>query len=101
MTHSSGCYTQRQIGMRSHRPTVSFLTFILVLLSVGMADAQTVVVKAARLIDGRGGPPLEPAMVRITGERIDEVGSSLTVPAGATLIDLGAATMLPGLIDLH
>src|SRR6267378_4450413 len=64
-------------------------------------EAQTIVVKAARLIDGRGGPPLEPVMVRITGARIEEVASSLVVPADATLIDLGTATLLPGLIDLH
>src|SRR3984893_7544932 len=63
--------------------------------------AQTIVLKAARLIDGRGGPALEPAMVRRTGDRIEEVAGSLAVPAGATLIDLGAATLLPGLIDLH
>jgi imidazolonepropionase-like amidohydrolase len=79
------------------------------LLLVGMAmvalplpaAAQSIVVKAARLIDGRGGPPLEPAMVRIDGERIQEVAASIAVPAGATLIDLGGATLLPGLIDLH
>jgi hypothetical protein len=47
--------------------------------------AQTIVVKAARLIDGRGGPPLEPAMVRIAGDRILEVAATIAVPAGATL----------------
>ena len=52
-------------------------------------------------IDGRGGTPLEPAMVRISGDRIEEVSTSLAVPPGATVIDLGAATLLPGLIDLH
>jgi imidazolonepropionase-like amidohydrolase len=78
---------------------VLFLGFSLALGT--SATAQTVVVKAARLIDGRGGPPLEPAMVRISGDRIEEVASSLPVPAGATLIDLGSATLLPGLIDLH
>jgi imidazolonepropionase-like amidohydrolase len=40
-------------------------------------------------------------MVRIGGERIEEVAASLFVPAGATLIDLGTATLLPGLVDLH
>ena len=65
------------------------------------APATIVVVKAARLIDGRGGAPLSPAMVRIEGERIAEVGSRLAVPPGARLIDLGDATLLPGLIDLH
>jgi imidazolonepropionase-like amidohydrolase len=60
-----------------------------------------VVLRAARLIDGRGGPPLAPAAVRIEGERIVEVGARLAVPAGARVIDLGDATLLPGLIDLH
>lgn len=61
----------------------------------------TVVVQAARLIDGRGGPPLAPAMVRVEGERIAEVGRALAIPEGARRLDLGAATLLPGLIDLH
>ncbi|HTK30213.1 MAG TPA: amidohydrolase family protein [Vicinamibacterales bacterium] len=79
------------------------LALVLVALAASphLAHAQTVIVKAARLIDGRGGPPLEPAMVRIAGDRIEEVGASLAVPAGARVIDLGPATLLPGLIDLH
>ncbi len=63
--------------------------------------AAIVVVKAARLIDGRGGAPLSPAMVRIEGDRIADVGSRLALPPGTRLIDLGDATLLPGLIDLH
>jgi len=70
--------------------------------TVHAADAPTVVVlKAARLVDGRGGTPLAPAMVRVERDRIAEVGSRLPVPAGALVIDLGDATLLPGLIDLH
>ena len=82
----------------------AFVASVLASMCVAMpavAGAQTTVVKAARLIDGRGGPPLEPAMVRITGDRIVEVASTVTVPSGATIIDLGSATLLPGLIDLH
>src|SRR6185436_10290670 len=63
--------------------------------------AGTVVIRAGRLIDGRGGAPLVPAMVRVEGERIVEVGVTVAIPAGARVIDLGAATLLPGLIDLH
>ena len=63
--------------------------------------APIVIVRAARLIDGLGGAPIEPAMVRIDGERITAVARLMTVPAGARVIDLGAATLLPGLIDLH
>jgi imidazolonepropionase-like amidohydrolase len=68
------------------------------------AAAETpavVVLKAARLIDGRGGAPLAPAMVRVDGDRIADVGSRLAVPSGARVVDLGDATLLPGLIDLH
>jgi imidazolonepropionase-like amidohydrolase len=64
-------------------------------------SAPVVVIRAARLIDGRGGAPLAPAMVRVDGDRITEVGANVAIPAGARVIDLGGATLLPGLIDLH
>jgi imidazolonepropionase-like amidohydrolase len=60
-----------------------------------------VAVKAARLIDGRGGAPIAPAVVLIRGERIEAAGAAVPIPAGARVIDMGAATLLPGLIDLH
>ena len=66
-----------------------------------VAPSAPTLIRAARLIDGRGGAPLAPAMVRIEGERIVAVDRSLPVPAGARLIDLGEATLLPGFIDLH
>jgi imidazolonepropionase-like amidohydrolase len=74
-----------------------------VLASSGLpaANPPTLIVKAARLVDGRGGTPLTPAMVRVDGDRIAAVGTRLEVPAGATVLDLGGATLLPGLIDLH
>jgi len=79
----------------------------LAFLTLGASPAQVVepptvvFVKAARLIDGRGGDPLAPAMIRVEGDRIAAVGKALTVPAGARVIDLGSATLLPGLLDLH
>lgn len=71
------------------------------LLTLNAHALDKIVLKAARLIDGRGGEPLAPAMVIIEGDRISEVGAQLAVPAGAKVIDLGRATLLPGLIDLH
>src|SRR5436190_21556044 len=63
--------------------------------------APRIEIRAARLIDGRGTAPLRDAVVLIEGERIVSVGSTLAVPAGAEVIDLGSATLLPGLIDCH
>jgi imidazolonepropionase-like amidohydrolase len=59
------------------------------------------VLRAARLIDGTGAPAISPGMVRVEGERIAQVGTTVTIPPGAQVIDLGDATLLPGLIDLH
>lgn len=58
-------------------------------------------VKAARLIDGIASQPIENAVVLIEGEKIVAVGSGLAIPAGSELIDLGSATLMPGLIDCH
>jgi len=62
-------------------------------------------VKAAKLLDVRNGAYIENAAVWIAGERIKEVGPAFEVqrlaPKDAKVIDLGRATVLPGLIDCH
>lgn len=58
-------------------------------------------IKAAHLIDGIAAKPLDHGVVLIEGDRIIAVGSGLAVPAGAEVIDLGSATLMPGLIDCH
>jgi imidazolonepropionase-like amidohydrolase len=65
---------------------------------------RSVLVKAARLIDGRSDRPRQGQAVLVVGERIREVGPAeeLARKAGqAQVIDLGDATLLPGLIDNH
>ena len=57
--------------------------------------------KAAHLIDGKSDRVLSPAVVLIEDGRIVEVGTSLAIPKDAQVLDLGAATLLPGLIDAH
>jgi len=76
------------------------IALLLTLLAVP-ASSEELVLRAARLWDGRGGPVVSPGALRISGERIVEAGGSIAVPAGARVIDLGDATLLPGLIDLH
>src|SRR5881227_2839287 len=69
--------------------------------SLFAADASqpVTVIRAARLIDGRGGSVIAPAVVVVRGNKIESVGGA--VPAGAQVIDLGDVTLLPGLIDAH
>lgn len=71
--------------------------------STALAQETVTVIRAARLIDGTGSAPIIDAAVVVRGNRIESVGSasSLAIPADATLIDLGKATLLPGFIDTH
>jgi imidazolonepropionase-like amidohydrolase len=64
---------------------------------------KTVALKAAHLVDVKAGRVLDQQVVVITGDRIETVGpaASVGVPPDATVIDLGSATLLPGLIDCH
>lgn len=56
-------------------------------------------IRCGRLIDGKSATARSNAVIVIEGERIREVGAA--VPAGAEVIDLSRATVLPGLIDNH
>jgi imidazolonepropionase-like amidohydrolase len=71
--------------------------------SASAADPGIVVVRAQWLIDGTADKPRRNAEIVIRGNRISEVraANSQPLPAAARLIDLGAATLLPGLIDTH
>ena len=60
-----------------------------------------IVLHAARLIQVDTGTLLEPGEILVEGERIRAVGPSVDHPPGATIINLGDTTLLPGLIDAH
>jgi len=62
---------------------------------------KTYVLKAARLFDGKSDVLVTPGLVIVTGSKIVAVGSGAQIPAGAEVIDLGDATLLPGFIDAH
>ena len=65
--------------------------------------ARSVVVKAARMITMASTSVVRDAAIVVTGDRIVAAGaaSSVAVPAGAQVIDLGDVTLLPGFIDSH
>ena len=69
-------------------------------MSAAYADGL-IVIKAARLFDGRSGGLLTGVKVIVEGERIAAVGPDGAVPDGARVIDLGDATLLPAFIDAH
>ncbi|HKT48111.1 MAG TPA: amidohydrolase family protein [Candidatus Acidoferrales bacterium] len=64
-------------------------------------NARIVAIRASRLLDGKGETPLQHAVVLVEGEKITAIGSAIQIPPGAQIIDLGDATLLPGLIDAH
>jgi imidazolonepropionase-like amidohydrolase len=63
----------------------------------------TVAIRAGRLFDSKAGRLVPDQVIVVEGERIVAVGaaSELRIPAGAMIVDLSAATVLPGLIDMH
>jgi imidazolonepropionase-like amidohydrolase len=63
--------------------------------------SKTYVLKAARLFDGKSDALVKPGVVVVTDGKIVAVGANATIPAGAEVIDLGDATLLPGFIDAH
>lgn len=90
--------------------------FLLSQLSIVVANAQSptirpeapigkgvVVITATRLIDGTSKPAIANGVVVVTDNVITAVGSGsqVKIPAGAKVIDLGDATLLPGFIDAH
>jgi len=82
----------------------ALMTAIAVVLVAGALGAQepaVTVIKAGKLIDTATGQVLANQIIVVKGETIEAVGANVSVPAGATVIDLSGAVVLPGLIDAH
>lgn len=82
------------------RAMKSTLLCVMVLSATAHAD-KTVVLKAAHLFDGKSEALVSPGLVVVSGGKIAAVGKGAAVPAGAEVIDLGDATLMPGLLDAH
>jgi len=63
--------------------------------------AGAIVLKAAHLFDGRSGALTSPGIVVVKDQRIVAVGKDAAIPADASVVDLGDATLVPGYIDAH
>ncbi len=78
-------------------------------LCIPVADAQekpaakpkTTAIRAGRLMDGKSDTPIINALIVVEGDIIKSVTQGGTPPAGADLIDLSKATVLPGFVDAH
>ena len=101
---------------RQHKPlTITFAVSLLILVSVfvdarnsvlknhhyGSYAARTLAIRCGKLIDGKSATPISNAVILIEDDRIASVGRDVRIPAGAQVIDLSKATVLPGLIDTH
>ena len=103
--------------MRSYKLIVSALILILSLSTFVLPQNPTAIgirpdppegkgviaLRAARLIDGTGAPMVKNAIIIVTNNRISVVGdaTSVRIPSGVRVIDLGDVTLLPGFIDAH
>jgi imidazolonepropionase-like amidohydrolase len=70
-------------------------------LAAAPACAETLYVRAGRLVDVLQGRVLTDQLVRIENGRIAAVGAFAQPPAGASVIDWSALSVLPGLMDMH
>src|SRR5438445_8134034 len=73
-------------------------SFLVCLLTVASTRAEDLLINAAKVYT-MTGPPLAPGAVLVSNGKIVQVGSKLTAPAGAKVIDLGSGVLMPGLVD--
>ena len=74
----------------------------LLFCSTSLAAADKVIVlKAARMFDGKGDHVVSPGLVIVSAGKILGVGPAAQIPNGAETIDLGDATLMPGFMDAH
>ena len=73
----------------------------LALLTAASAADRVIILKSAWMFDGKSDRLVTPGLIVVTGSKITGIGPGSTIPAGAETVDLGQATLLPGLMDAH
>ncbi|MGH9832412.1 MAG: amidohydrolase family protein, partial [Blastocatellia bacterium] len=93
-----GAGAQPQIAEQSRQPSLREINKV-----AQPASDKPIAIAGATLIDGRGGAPIEDAVVVVRGERIVAAGkrASVSLPNDAEVIDARGLTLLPGFIDSH
>lgn len=93
--------------MRYFSLSVSLFCCFLAATPLALADAPSapaagpVVLKAAHIFDAVSGKLADHGVVVVQDGKITGIGASAQIPAGARVIDLGDATLMPGMIDAH
>ena len=87
--------------MRRHLLSSFVVMLAFTLILAAQTSPKTTVIRAGHLLDVNSGRMLDNQQIVIQGDKIVSVGASGSTPAGAEIIDLPNATVLPGLIDAH
>jgi imidazolonepropionase-like amidohydrolase len=91
-----------RVNCRSHfRIVPAAIAILLVCVSALTAADKVIVLKAARLFDGKSKALVQNGVVIVEGDKIVDAGSNVPAPSGAQVIDLGDATLSPGFMDAH
>lgn len=79
------------------------VALVLVMFAAPALAQESVAVRATHMLDVDAGALVEDAVVLVVDGRIAAAGprQQVTLPEDVRLIDLGDATLLPGLIDMH
>lgn len=83
------------------KTTLLYVIISLVFMNFAAAQGKLKAIKAGGFIDVTNGSVLKNQIILIQDDSIIAVGSTITIPKDAEIIDLSNATVLPGLIDCH
>jgi imidazolonepropionase-like amidohydrolase len=94
--------TQKEDVMSRRFAALALIAFALACCPSLHAQATgQIAIRAGKLIDGKSDQPISNALILIEGGKIVSVTPGGTPPAGAQVIDLSQATVLPGFMDMH
>jgi imidazolonepropionase-like amidohydrolase len=88
-------------GMGAAMRRFAFLILAVAALCSGSAAAQVTVLRGATLIDGSGAAPQSNVTIVIENGRLRDIGTGVTAPAGASVIDVTGKFVVPGIINAH